>query len=137
MTQDPVAPNPESDPLICQFHVYLYGEQGQPIPASFEDASNRLQKLPLLHFEPDGSLVWARRGGRELMYGMLYDAAGQLQYCEIRGKCCLESWISLQIAITGVRMTEGLHVMRIPDQELQDLQVFEQSLWLPGQKSTR
>lgn len=109
---------------MTPFHLYLYGPRQGPIHASFEAARSRLVKLPLLHFEPDGSFVWIRQSGREQIYGMLYDAAGQIQYCDLQGKCTLQTWRDLCLAITG-GSEEGLEILRLPDQTLQNLQSFE------------
>ncbi|MGB7324820.1 MAG: hypothetical protein WBD31_08100 [Rubripirellula sp.] len=118
---------------ICPFHIYLYGNDRGPIPTSFEASAVRLEALPLLHFEPDGSFVWCRDRGEQQIYGMLYDAAGQIQYCEIQGKCSLSTWIELRSAITGEPATAdpaiGLQAMRLPEQELQELQGFEKTVW--------
>ncbi|TWU58086.1 hypothetical protein [Rubripirellula reticaptiva] len=118
---------------IRPFHIYLYGNDRGPIPTSFEATASRLEALPLLYFEPDGSFVWCRDRGEQQIYGMLYDAAGQIQYCEIQGKCSLSTWIELRSAITGELATAGpvigLQAMRLPEQELQELQSFEKSVW--------
>ncbi|TWU58891.1 hypothetical protein Poly51_16710 [Rubripirellula tenax] len=111
------------------FHVYLYGRGREPIPTSFEASSSRLEGLPLLHFEPDGSFVWVRDGGGQQIYGMIYDAAGLIQYCELQGKCTLSTWVELRHAITGDPASDDLELMRLPEQKLQDLQSFEQFVW--------
>ncbi len=114
---------------VRPFHVYLYGENRKPIPTSFEEAAARLERLPLLYFEPDGSFVWAPDRGRQQVYGMIYDAAGQIHYCELQGKSSIETWTTLCEAITGLPQCRGLYLMRLPEQELQDLQSFEETIW--------
>jgi hypothetical protein len=116
---------------MTPFHLYLYGPMRGPIPTSFEEAESRLSQLPLLHFEPDGSFVWTRDSGRQQIYGMIYDAAGRIQYCELRGECTRPTWKVVVDAISGATAMEGLEVMLLPEQRLQDLQVFEAMLW-PG-----
>ncbi len=110
--------------MVHSFHVYLYGPQQGPIETSFEEAEARLSRLPKLHFEPDGSFVWARRQGSEQVFGMLYDAGGKLRYCDLRGHCDLAMWRELCRAIGGDQL-KGLQVLRLPEQVLQDLQSFE------------
>jgi hypothetical protein len=112
---------------MAPFHVYLLGKNQGPIETSFEDAERRLKDLPLLHFEPDGSFVWILEAGKEQIYGMLYDAAGKLRYCDLQGHCTEATWVRLREAITGGR-NEGLMVSLLIENELQDLQSFEKSL---------
>ena len=109
---------------MTPFHLYLYGPQRGPIATSFEAAQARLEGLPKMYFEPDGSFVWARRAGQERVFGMIYDAEGMVQYCELQGQCSLETWRELCQAIVG-GAREGLEVLLLPGQTLQDLQSFE------------
>lgn len=107
----------------------LGGSEREPIASSFESAATRLQMLAKLYFEPDGSFVWCRDGGKEQLFGMLYDAAGQIQYCELQGKCTLSTWVTIRKEILGGAETSRLHALRLPEQDLQDLQTFEESVW--------
>ncbi len=116
------------------FHLYLYGPEKGPIETSFEEASERLQQLELLHFEPDGSFVWIRDSGQQQIYGMLYDAQGQIQYGELQGKCNQQTWTRLIDAIRG-DFSEGLWVMLLPERRLQDLQSFETEQWAAADDS--
>ncbi|TWT82680.1 hypothetical protein CA13_41430 [Planctomycetes bacterium CA13] len=111
------------------FHVYLYGPSQGPIATSFEDAADRLEQEPRLHFEPDGSFVWSL-DAKEQIYGMLYDAQQQLQYVDLQGHCRLEIWQRLIVAIAG-ESADKCEVMVIPSRELKDLQAFERSKWGP------
>ena len=106
------------------FHLYLYGPQKGAIDSSFEAAESRLSALEWLHFEPDGSFVWIHDEGQQQIYGMLYDADGQIQYGELQGKCRLATWRRLIDAIRGDSDQE-LFVMRLPERRMQDLQNFE------------
>ena len=110
------------------FHLYLYGPDQGPIDSTFEAASERLETLELLHFEPDGSFVWIRQSGKQQIYGMLYDADQKIQYGELQGKCEHETWLRLIAAIQG-QASHPLFVMLLPERELQDLQSFENSHW--------
>jgi hypothetical protein len=65
---------------------------------------------------------------------MIYDAAGSIQYCEIRGECTRQTWKVLVDAISGATAMEGLEVMLLPEQRLQNLQIFEETLW-PGDQA--
>ena len=108
------------------FHVYLYGPDCGALETSFEDAAARLEQMPRLYLEPDGSFVWTQSGGEQQIFGMLYDAANQLQYVELRGCCCRENWQRLVTAIRGAT-EHKLAVMSLPSRQLQDLQGFENS----------
>ena len=120
---------------VNQFHLYLYGPQQGPLETSFEDAQSRLNELPKLHFEPDGSFVWVRESGRQQIFGMLYDAGGRIRYCELQGKCTLPTWRELCQAIAGGGQ-EGLEILRLPGRTLQDLQSFEASCVMETQSSS-
>lgn len=109
------------------FHLYLYGPGQGPIATTFEDVENRLANLERLYFEPDGSFVWSSEGGHEQIFGMVYDAAGQVQYFELRGNCRRSSWQRLLDSLIG-GVTTDLQVLLLPRRELQELQTFEASL---------
>ena len=112
---------------MISFHLYLYGAGKGPLQASFEAVEKRLKRLNTLYFEPDGSFVLSREAGREQVFGMLYDAAGQLQYCDLRGNCGIETWKVVRTAILGENVADH-EVLLIPSQKLQDLQSFESCL---------
>lgn len=114
-------------PANAPFHLYLYGPNQGPIDSSFEQAESRLTDLQRLHFEPDGSFVWSI-DDRQQIFGMIYDAAGKIQYCELRGQCDLQSWRDLCFAITGIPVKAG-EVLKLPEQRVQDLQNFENTMW--------
>lgn len=66
---------------------------------------------------------------------MIYDAAGCIQYVELRGQCDLATWQSdlatwqtLHFAINGCRIID-LKILKLPDRQLQNLQNFERSKW--------
>jgi hypothetical protein len=101
----------------------------KPFPTTFEQAAARLEQLPMLYFEYDGSFVWARDKGKQHIFGMLYDADGRLQYCQLQGKGSLETWKMLLAAITGDPSVDRFELLRLPDQQLQDLQSFEETIW--------
>ena len=105
---------------MISFHLYLYGAGKGPLAASFETVESRLKQLDTIYFEPDGSFVLSRETGREQLFGMLYDAAGQLQYCDLRGNCGVHTWELVRTAILGDEVAEH-EVLLLPDQELKDL----------------
>lgn len=105
------------------FALYLYGPAGGPLDASFDQASERLQQLDRLYFEPDGSFTWVvEASSRQQVDGMLYDAGGQLQYVDLKGLCSLAAWRELVDAICPA---PDLTVLRLNDGTLQQLQQFE------------
>ena len=115
------------------FHVYLYGPGQGPIDSSFEEAQDRLDRLPGLYFEPDGSFAWMRQPGREEVYGIVYDAGDQIRYCDLQGRCSRSTWLELCRAIAGEGAGEELEVLRLPERELQDLQTFASSCLTAGE----
>ena len=128
--------------MIASFHVYLYGPGGGPLPVSFEEVAERLQELPKLGFEWDGSFVWAKDQGQQQVFGMLYDAAGSIQYCELQGKCDLQTWQTLCKTIVGseflftANRDPLLRLMKLPDSQWQDFQSFERLNWQLGDRKT-
>lgn len=60
-----------------------------PFAASFEEAGERLQALPRMYFEPDGSFVWVSNAGGPAWQvdGVLYDRGGRLQHVDLKGTC--------------------------------------------------
>jgi len=115
------------DPMSRPFHLYLYGADAGPLPISFEELSLRLTQITEVHCEPDGSFCWAPTPD-ESIFGMIYDAAGQVQYLELRGQCGWEAWQTL-IAAVGGEFAEQMVVMCLRSQQRKKLQSFEQSSW--------
>lgn len=114
---------------VRPFALYLYGPSGGPLDTSFEQASERLQQLERLYFEPDGSFTWVvQPGSPQQVDGMLYDARGQVQYVDIKGACSLTAWRRLSGAICPA---SELCVLRLSDGVLQQLQQFERETWEP------
>ena len=113
--------------MTSPFHIYLYGADGGPIPASFEDVAECLGQLDRLYFEPDGSFCWSP-AANENIFGMVYDAAKRVQYIELRGECEFATWTQLIAAIRGDH-TESIVIMCLQKRQMQELQWFEESLW--------
>ncbi|TWT98238.1 hypothetical protein [Stieleria varia] len=110
------------------FHVHLSAGRraSDEMSLSFEEAQQRLSELERLYFEPDGSFVWAGAGFQ--VFGMLYDAAGKLQYVELRGKCTLAAWrrlIECFVTINAAGQKSTIVVMVLPERQWQELQTFE------------
>ena len=112
---------------MISFHLYLYGVGKGPLQSSFEAVEGRLKQLEAVYFEPDGSFVQSRESGSEQVFGMLYDAAGHLQYCDLRGNCGINTWKMVRNAILGEQVANH-EVLLLPSQELKDLQSFENCL---------
>ena len=113
--------------MTNNFHLYLYGPGGGAIPTSFEEVAERLAKLDRLYFEPDGSFCWAHVP-HESIFGMVYDAAGEVQYVELRGECDFATWRQIICAICGDHV-EVATVMCLQKRQMQELQTFETSGW--------
>ncbi|MEM9827111.1 MAG: hypothetical protein AAF958_11010 [Planctomycetota bacterium] len=93
------------------FHIHLSGPERGAIPISFEAAAANLEAAGRVAFEPDGSFVWAETGGKQQIFGMLYDAAGQLQYVELRGNCSGDRLVQLvRWMLTGSDSPESLAI---------------------------
>ena len=60
----------------------------EPLPIGFDECSARLDALPRLFVEPDGSFVWRGedRGGWQVD-GNLYERDGCVLYVELKGTC--------------------------------------------------
>ncbi|MEZ6118004.1 MAG: hypothetical protein R3C28_15735 [Pirellulaceae bacterium] len=93
-----------------------------PLDVSFESAGERLQALPQLYFEPDGSFVWVGQTAtseRWQLDGLLNDGIATLQNVELKGTCDPDAWdqildafqlsgdaVVLQLAKEGVFVTD-------------------------------
>ena len=113
--------------MIRDFHLYLYGPETGPLSTSFEAAAERLNRIDQLVFEPDGSFVWSP-SEQEKLFGMVYDAADRVQYVELRGACCRETWTEL-VRVIGQEQLGDMMVMCLQDRELKKLHSFEDSVW--------
>ncbi|MEW4563333.1 hypothetical protein AB1K70_12455 [Bremerella sp. JC770] len=74
---------------------------GEPMGCSFESAQTRLNNLPRMLFEPDGSFVWAQEENDDTwqLDGVLYDRNGRLHSAEIKGNCSEEAFDTLLSAM--------------------------------------
>lgn len=68
--------------------------QPQPMPVSFEQVADRLQQLPRLFFEPDGSFVWVGSDcdDRWQVDGQVTDRNGRVIYVELHGTCPVDAF---------------------------------------------
>ncbi len=75
--------------------------QSSRFELSFEQAFERLELLPRMFIELDGSLVWSgqQEGRAWQIDGMLYDRAGRLQRIELTGHAPRNVWEQLLIAV--------------------------------------
>jgi hypothetical protein len=75
---------------MLHFHANLFASPREAAFAcTWEDAAERLQQLPRMLFEPDGSFVLSGNDEtrRWQVDGHLFDFAGRLQRVELRGEC--------------------------------------------------
>lgn len=75
---------------------------GEPMGCSFESAQTRLNNLPRMLFEPDGSFVWVHENEAAAGWqldGVLYDRNGRLHSAEINGNCTEEAFDTLLSAM--------------------------------------
>lgn len=72
-----------------------------PMPVSFEQVAERLQQLPRLFFEPDGSFVWVGvdQQRRWQVDGQLTDRDGHVIYVELHGNCPIHAFDRLLATI--------------------------------------
>lgn len=78
-----------------RFHCLIqngHTDAGQlsALAATFESATYRLQRLPRMFLEPDGSFVWtgmAEDGQSWQVDGNLIDRGDALDYVELKGSC--------------------------------------------------
>lgn len=69
----------------------------QPFPVSFEEALDRMDRLPQLLIELDGSFVWSGVDavGPWQLDGTVHDRNGRLLYVTVKGSCRESSWEQL------------------------------------------
>ncbi|OYP34948.1 hypothetical protein [Rhodopirellula sp. MGV] len=125
-----------SNPLST-FHIHVYGPVAEgiadetlsgrqlPIPTTFEAAMDRLEQLSALT-EPDGSIAWS--GPDHQLVGMIYDAAGQIQYLELRGHGSPTHWRTLIQSISGFAKIDRFSIMILPLRQWKNFQSFESLL---------
>jgi hypothetical protein len=72
-----------------------------PLAISFEEASERLGKLPRMFIEPDGSFFWGspQDGPRWQLDGNLSDRDGRLVIVDLKGTCPPEEFDRLLAAL--------------------------------------
>ncbi len=82
--------------------VLTPAQQAAPMPVTFEQAYERLSRLPRLFVEPDGAFVWVgeHEAGPWQVDGCLYDGPQQLVYVEIAG-CCPPAAFDQLLAALG------------------------------------
>jgi len=73
-----------------------------PFKSSFEEAMAKLEQLPRLFIEPDGSFVWASsqvESDRWQIDGNLFDRNGRLLFVDLKGTCLAEQFDQLLTAL--------------------------------------
>jgi hypothetical protein len=75
---------------------------GAMLPLTFEEAVERLSRLPKAYIEPDGSFVWAGAGPPAFRWeGMLHDRGQRLSHVELLGQGGRESLLRLIVTVAG------------------------------------
>ena len=76
---------------MLSFQVTIVGDMvAGPLPVTFDQAFESLQRLPRMFIEPDGSFVWTDKtadGQRWQVDGNLIDRGDFLAYVEFNGQC--------------------------------------------------
>lgn len=82
-----------------QFHVALFaGEDEESLwTLSLEEALSRMELLPRMFVELDGSYLWTPCSS-DIIEGVLYDRCGKMVYAEMRGQCSGEHFDQLLAA---------------------------------------
>ncbi len=124
----------QTSPSMISFAIYLYGPQWGPVGITFEQVANRISTFERMHFEWDGSFVWTGEedGAKWQIDGMLYDAGGELQYIDIKGRCPKSKWDQLvRAGICGDNLPPSqLTVLVLPGQTRKTLEQFHQETWI-------
>ena len=81
----------DTRPHMFRFHVNLFAApRTATFDCTWEEAAARLEVLPRMIFEPDGSFVVSgndEAGQRWQVDGHLFDFSGRLQRVELHGEC--------------------------------------------------
>jgi hypothetical protein len=77
--------------ISYHFHVNIFADPREDsFAVTWEEAAARLERLPRMIFEPDGSFVVSgddESGRRWQVDGHLFDFSGRLQRYELHGHC--------------------------------------------------
>jgi periplasmic divalent cation tolerance protein len=113
------------DQVLKSFHVHLVAKDGDHLGIKFDDACQRLDRVPRLHLELDGSFVWV--GEDWQMDGMLYDRNDLLRYVDLKGCCPKQIWADLVSILADPSCVP--QIISLPGGGLYDLQSFETLTW--------
>ncbi len=95
-----------------RFEFLLYGSNEGPFETDFESTLARLEMLPRMFVELDGSFVWKPNGERSWQIdGMIYDANQRVQYVDLKGHAPAAMWESLFEKLAGGSSTSQWHVV--------------------------
>jgi hypothetical protein len=76
------------------------GKPHSPLPVTFEQAAEVLQRLPRMFLEPDGNFVWtADASPGWQLDGLLIDDGRRLLHVELHGTCLAEPFDQLLRAV--------------------------------------
>ncbi len=101
-----------------RFHVNLFAS---PFTSAWEDVAAKLEILPRMIFEPDGSWVWSGEtdGAQWHVNGHLFDFSGTLHRVELRGWCPVDQFDRLLTCFGWPAVTLQFEMVR------EGLQLFE------------
>jgi hypothetical protein len=85
-----------------------------PMPVSFEQAGDALNRLARLYFEPDGSFVWvsSKDEPKWQVDGNLFDRDGRLLFVDLKGSCPREQFEQLLAAFGWPKASIMLQLLR-------------------------
>jgi hypothetical protein len=98
------------------FHVNIFAD---PYACTWEDAAEKLEQLPRMVFEPDGSWIWSGEADadRWQVDGHLFDFDGNLHRVELHGTCPRNEFDRLlncfgwpEVELTFEMVREGVRV---------------------------
>lgn len=104
----------------------------KPFEITFEEAIARLEQLPRMFCEPDGSFVWVGENeefGRWQIDGQLTDGLEQLQYVELKGNC---PFTPIEILATTLSPKKQPLVAQLVRQAVFVDLLVAQELWTPA-----
>jgi hypothetical protein len=91
------------------------GGTAEPLPLSFDQATEALERLDRMLLEPDGSFVVSGGSGAERWQidGLLHDRGDRLAKVELHGRCPEATFDRLLAAIAGQNATLMFELRRV------------------------
>jgi len=90
------------------------GDVTEPLGVTFDEAAQRLETLPRLFLELDGSFLWTAPEGPKVWQteGVLYDRGDRLHYVEMKGSCPAEEFDQLLLGFGWPETPLAFQLMR-------------------------